>query len=341
VGLAKAPLRVGAALVGGSLTMEAVKAAGTKMGIPEEYVDLAADVLGIAGGAASERLAASPAARAKLLTEAKRLYFDETGAVKLPGGRGAPKVVKSADDLARVAEAVPVGKGATEGAKARAVTADPLVPPPAPPMSRALDALGSKSEVLKVAKGLFPRLDAYGKPSGLISRKTILKRLETMQDLAPEVKASLTDLADKIGDRRIQPDELHALASGKDYTPDRVIRKVKPIAEGEKQIPGAPLGVSNARQARGLRERYLGGIEEGMAGRDWYHDTGESILFHANDDPARARLVAGDIAITSPAWASRATTRRTRAWTSKRAASRPRWASGSKSSTPVPKGRWD
>jgi hypothetical protein len=155
--------------------------------------------------------------------------------------------------------------------------------------------------VATAARTLFPRLDPWGKPAGLLTGPRILQRVATATDLAPEAKTALTQLAEQVGTRRIAPEELHALAAGETYTPDRVLRKVAPIPEGATQTPGAPLGVSNARQARALRERYLGSMEQGVGGRDWYHDAGQSILFHANDDPERARLVAGDLAITSPA----------------------------------------
>lgn len=162
-------------------------------------------------------------------------------------------------------------------------------------------ALASGPVVVDVVKTVFPRLDKYGKPAGHLTSATILKRLEATPDLAPEARAALTQAAEQVGTRRVAPDELHAIVQGVPYTPPRVIRKVKPIAEGAKQIPGAPLGVTNAAEARALRENYIKGMTLGIPGRDWYHTAGESILFHANDDPARARLAAGDLAITSPA----------------------------------------
>ena len=150
------------------------------------------------------------------------------------------------------------------------------------------------------AKAVFPRLDAYTKPIGPMSRAVILKRIEAAPDLAPEIKTALVALADQVGERRVLPAELHALAAGEKYKPERVLRKVKAPVEGAKQITGAPLGVGNARQEGALRKRYIKGMEKGASGRDWYHDTGRDILFAANDDPERARLVAGDMAITSP-----------------------------------------
>jgi hypothetical protein len=203
---------------------------------------------------------------------------EETGAVSLPTFLGAQRrgTGVTFPDLADVQK--PTFSPPEQAAQ------PPLAPPDA-------------GEV----KALFPRLDPWGKPASHLTGSTILKRLDAAPDLAPATKAALTQLADQVGTRRISPDELHALAAGETYTPDRVLRKVAAIPEGAKQTPGAPLGVSNARQARALRERYLAGMARGVGGRDWYHDSGESILFHANDDPARARLVAGDLAITSPA----------------------------------------
>jgi len=156
-------------------------------------------------------------------------------------------------------------------------------------------------ELGPLVKRIFPKVDAYGKPAGFLSGKTILKRAEAVgETLTPELRNALKQLAEQVGERRVAPAELHAIAAGEAYKPERVIRKVKQLKEGEKQIAGAPLGVTGARQERALRERYLQGVERGVAGRDWYDEAGKAILFHANDDPARARLVAGDLAITSP-----------------------------------------
>ena len=155
---------------------------------------------------------------------------------------------------------------------------------------------------LEEIRTLFPRLDKYGKPAGRLTGATVTKRLEAAAELlSPEAKTRLTELAATVGDRRIAADELHALAEGKVYTPDRVLRKVKAPVEGAKQIPGAPLGVTNARQERAARERYLQRMAEGVEGRDWYRDAGGAIHFYANEDPTRAMQLAEDIAITSPA----------------------------------------
>lgn len=165
------------------------------------------------------------------------------------------------------------------------------------------DALGGlfSPEAVAEIKALFPRMDNYAKKTSPISGKTILKRLETNAAIvSPEAKVALTQLADQIGERRVSADELHALALGQKYTPERVLRKVKPPVKGGEQRVGAPLGITSARQEAALRETYMEGMLAGVHGRDWYTDSGESIIFHANDDPARAMRFSEDLAITSP-----------------------------------------
>lgn len=159
------------------------------------------------------------------------------------------------------------------------------------------------SPLVAEVKALFPRLDSYGKLTGRVTGPSILKRVEATPSLSPEAKTTLTALADQVGARRISAEEVHALAAGEVYTPARVLRKVKAPAEGAKQRPGAPLGVTTARQERAAREQYMQRMAEGVEGRDWYRDAGGAIRFYANDDPERAMRLAADIAITSPATA--------------------------------------
>jgi hypothetical protein len=249
--IAKAPLQVGAGLLGGGAAMGGIQHIGRELGIPQEYVDLAAEMGGLAAGITAGHAVDSPRLRA----EALRLYHDQSGEVRLPGRRGGKKA------------------------------ADPVDP------------------IANEVRTLFPRLDAYSKPTSPISAATIRRRMETV-DLSPATRVRLAEVADEIGTRRLTAPALHAHVAGEAYTPPRVIRKVKaPVEGGAKQRPGAPLGITTARQERGLRESYMRDMETGVGGRDWYHDAGKSILFHANDNPARARLLAGDLAITSPATA--------------------------------------
>jgi len=146
---------------------------------------------------------------------------------------------------------------------------------------------------------LFPRLDNYGKATGRLTAKTITARLEAASGLSTEAQAVVADVARLVGDRRVSAQEVLALAQGQTYTPDRIVRKLAAPREGAKQRPGAPLGVTNARQEAAARERYMQRMVEGVEGRDWYIDAGGAIRFYANDDPARAMTLAEDIAATS------------------------------------------
>ena len=168
--------------------------------------------------------------------------------------------------------------------------------------AKAAEAPAVAAGWLEEIAALFPRLDKYSKPAGRVTAKTIVSRAEAASaQLSPEAKAALQRVAEQVGDQRVAPDAVHALAQGREYTPERVLRKVKPLAEGVKSRPGAPLGVTTARHERAARERYMQRMLEGVTGRNWYEDAGLAIREYANDDPARAMLVAEDVAITSPA----------------------------------------
>jgi len=153
---------------------------------------------------------------------------------------------------------------------------------------------------LDEVRQLFPKMDKYGKPSGRLTAKMITRRLETAPGVSAEAQAVVADVLQQVGDRRVSAQEVHALAQGQTYTPDRIIRRVAAPVEGAKQRKGAPYGVTNSRQERGLRDRYLQRMERGAAGRDWYNEAGERIRFYANDDPMRATQLSEDLAATSP-----------------------------------------
>ena len=152
---------------------------------------------------------------------------------------------------------------------------------------------------LAEVKALFPILDKYTKKTTPVSAAVIRKRLEAATNLSDEARTALTTVADSIGDKRVTAQELHTRAVGGTHKADRVLRRVPVIPEGKKQIPGAPVGVSNARQERKIREDYIKGMELGVKGREWYTEAGDGTLFYANDDPARARMFAEDLAVTS------------------------------------------
>jgi hypothetical protein len=246
--LARAPLKVGAGLLAGGATMAGTEHLGHALGLPEEYVDLASEVLGLAGGVAAGHAVESPYVRAR----ARRLVSNQQGEV-----------------------------------------GENIGPPPPP------DTPEPNPDVVAAARALFPKLDAYGKPASFLSRKTILKRVGAAADLAPETKAALTQLAEQVGERRVAPEELHAIVAGQVYTPARVLRVPRQLKEGEKQIVGAPLGVATPADTRNLRERYLTRMKQGVKGREFYHDSGKAIMFHANEDPVRAMQLAGDLSATS------------------------------------------
>jgi hypothetical protein len=94
---AAAPLRVGAGLLVGTGVGEAVHLAGERLGIPREYVDLAAHTLGLASGIAAGHVADSPKVQASILAEAQRLRefsgrmaTSQEGSLKVFGKKAQP-----------------------------------------------------------------------------------------------------------------------------------------------------------------------------------------------------------------------------------------------------------
>jgi hypothetical protein len=198
--------------------------------------------------------------------------------------------IEAVQKVTAAARALKVEQNAQHAAAVGRLVAEGQAAPP---------LLATAPEALDAIKTLFPRLDAYTKKTAPISAATIYKRVLATPSLAPDVRTTLVQVANGLGERRVMADELHALVQGEAHRPDRVLRKVKPLKEGTETIKGAPIGVTTTRHEKAIRDKYLDMLEVGMGGRDWYIDAGGAVRFYANDDPLRARRLAEDLAITS------------------------------------------
>ena len=156
------------------------------------------------------------------------------------------------------------------------------------------------SDTPRWARMVVPEFDKYAKRTGFVTKKLILKKLAETKDVPEDVRAHFTALADVIGGTPVDPRHFQAMAAGETYVPERAIRKIAVLKEGEKKRSGAPPGVTTSKQERALRDRYVQWMGEGAGGRMWYHDSGKAIKFLANDDPKRASMLAEDLSATSP-----------------------------------------
>lgn len=80
---------------------------------------------------------------------------------------------------------------------------------------------------------------------------------------------------------------------------DRQLRKISEAKLLEKKIAGAPLGVVTAADEAARRKNYLNQVVEGMAGRNWYDDSGQKINFLTGENKNLANQVAETFGITS------------------------------------------
>lgn len=153
-------------------------------------------------------------------------------------------------------------------------------------------------EMVTQIQTAFAKNDGYGKPRAHIGAEKIQALLEEL-NLPEEVHNVGLELIEKLAGKKVRPDQVAAVLTGEKYDRGRVVRIPKPVPEGETQIPGAPLGTWNSDQVRRLREGYLKDVADGVEGRNWYINSGKSILHHAGDDTAMARKLAGGTSVTS------------------------------------------
>lgn len=78
-------LKTGAWVLANTAVGAAVRNAGKQLGIPDEYLNAAAETLGLGAAYAEGKLADSPATRELVLNEAKRLVVERAGSVPGPG----------------------------------------------------------------------------------------------------------------------------------------------------------------------------------------------------------------------------------------------------------------
>ena len=175
-------------------------------------------------------------------------------------------------------------------------------------LSIATDVLSSLDDVQRNAllteiTNRFPRLDAYAKPASYLSPKMLAAK---SADLSPTAQSFVRAMADNVREP-ISPLELHALAKGAEYTPERVVRRGHTTAAGDAGVSrnakfaGAPHDVSTVGHERTRLKSYLDQVELGKDGADWYDNGGTGTLFAMGDDVERAREFADVEAITSPA----------------------------------------
>jgi len=88
-------------------------------------------------------------------------------------------------------------------------------------------------------------------------------------------------------------------AAQKALKAERKLRNIDKAKLDEKKIAGAPIGVTNTQGEAARRKIYKDHMNEGLAGRNWYDDSGSSLLFHAGDDPALANKLGEAFSVTS------------------------------------------
>lgn len=156
-------------------------------------------------------------------------------------------------------------------------------------------AEAAAASVREAVETAFPTLNKFNKRRGFLTPTQALATLE-----AAPIPDALKDrgralLADRT--TKIHPEEVAKMLLGETYDPGRVLTGVKQAVEGQRNV-GAPTGVT-PRIAAARRTGQIARVEEGMAGRPWYDDSGKMIMFHAGDDPALARKVADNLALIS------------------------------------------
>jgi hypothetical protein len=163
---------------------------------------------------------------------------------------------------------------------------------------QALEPAQRQSVVDEIAAA-FPVRDSYTKPTAHLSAGVLRKRAEKA-GLSPEARQVIEDIATNTSGAKVAPAEVQALVKGEAYQPQRVVRGGhRAVDEDAKKIPGAPTGVSTKAHEETRLRNYMQLVDEGKEGADWYEKGGKSILFHANDDPERARQLAASFATTS------------------------------------------
>lgn len=163
--------------------------------------------------------------------------------------------------------------------------------------AKAAKKLFGVPEFRPILEAVFPKLDSYGKPRAFLKPQQVVEKLRASETATPEIIATAEEWASTRGNMPAKPAEVVDALSGQAHDRGRVLRRVS--EGGDKKLAGAPLGVANRRQEKAIVDRYVQMVEDGVKGADWYNDSGQSILFHAGDDPATADKFGGALAVTS------------------------------------------
>ena len=172
--------------------------------------------------------------------------------------------------------------------------------PAPPPAATTLEGAASV-EPKALLETLFPTFDSYMKKKPLVPVQKVADMIAANPNASPELVEAARQWALTKTVKAVQPGEIVAELTGGTFNRGRIVKPVKELAEGQKKIPGAPPGVATPQQEAAIRRKYINTVEEGIKGRDFYTNSGKSILFHAGDDPVVADQVGGAMAVTSAA----------------------------------------
>ena len=159
---------------------------------------------------------------------------------------------------------------------------------------------GLDESAIELITKLFPKLDTHNKNTAFITPKVAERKLRAA-GADDSVIAKVQSWFDARKLRPAAPGELPTVAQGEVYTQaGRTTRRAVNPEEVKGQIAGAPLGITNSRQEREARKKYIQAIEEGRSGRFFYDDSAESIFEHASRNELTARQFTRGLSVTSP-----------------------------------------
>lgn len=145
---------------------------------------------------------------------------------------------------------------------------------------------------------IFPTRDNYGKLRGFMKPEQIVATVREHPSATPEMVDSAERYAASLKGKGVRAGEAIDRLSAVKHERGRVLYDMKGVKG--KPIAGAPRWVTGPEQEAESLNGYLDLVFDGMAGREFYNESGEAFLRHAGDSPDRAYRVSRATSITSP-----------------------------------------